>query len=178
MTTVTRFDIRNTSNGNFVRFFNKRKKVGEMKIVGSFFDEDDAWVNKLQEAVDKGNNLDNLMSLISGDIDEEELGDDASMIPTKYRIRYGADQNCGDDIALTLTAFVTTERTKNDGGLDRAKLRGVAEENGIADRLTEWEHRELNGGLLRMNLSNVLRGMRRRGERVVIGNRTWRSKIS
>lgn len=170
-----------------VRLFEKRKLVGE-------FETDDIaredWEEGLSEMIKAGESsdgrnhyptLEEVMDFLSSDAedDEEEEREPGSIVPEKYRIIYGSAQNCGDEIALALTAFVTTGRTSkknSDGGLDRAKLRGVAEENGIGDRLAQWEDNGLNGGLLRMNTSNVLRGMNRRGERVVIGAEVWEAR--
>lgn len=191
--TVTRFDIferKNEEEGDreVVRLFEKRALIGEFDLTDvtrygedpeSDFDTNDfkAWLEQtprtLVDAMD-------YLGEEPADEEEEEEGEESeggSIVPAKYRIRYGAPQNCGDEIALALTAFVTLPRAKGkqdiDGGLDRAKLRGVAEVNGIGDKLANWEERDLNGGLLRMNTSNVLRGMWRRGEQVTIGDKVW-----
>jgi len=192
MTNVTRFntttrpanEAEGTDEREVVRFFDKRKLVGEFDIDDISRDD---WEETLPEFIANTKagdprktpvELTAVMDFLgeeAGD-DEDEERDSGSIVPEKYRVKYGAPQNCGDAIAIALTDFVTEPRKnkKNpDGGLDRAKLRGVAEENGIADKLAEWEDRGLNGGLLRMNLSNVLRGMNRRGERVVIGAEEW-----
>lgn len=184
---VTRFNTttRNDEDGEreVVRFFNKRVLVGE-------FDIDDIqredWEETLPEFIANTKagdprktpvDLTAVMDFLGEEASEEdEEVDGGSIVPVKYRILYGAAQNCGDDMAQTLTAYVTLERAtkKNpDGGLDRAKLREVAADNGIADKLAKWEDRGLNGGLLRMNVSNVLRGMLRRGEQVKVGSTVW-----
>lgn len=184
---VTRFNTttRNDEDGEreVVRFFNKRVLVGE-------FDIDDIqredWEETLPEFIANTKagdprktpvDLTAVMDFLGeGASEEDEEVDGGSIVPVKYRILYGAAQNCGDDMAQTLTAYVTLERAtkKNpDGGLDRAKLREVAADNGIADKLAKWEDRGLNGGLLRMNVSNVLRGMLRRGEQVKVGSTVW-----
>lgn len=85
-----------------------------------------------------------------------------SVIPDEYRYRYGADQNCGDEVAKRLTALVTDPQT----GVDVAKCAEIAAANGIADRFDGWQAKDLNPGMLRMNLGNVLRGMARRGVEV------------
>lgn len=192
MTTVTRFNTivrpatEETEEREVIRLFEKRALVGEVDIDEAREDWEDALPEFLTNDA-KGNPLKAARSLKvvfdflaaePGDEEDEEDEDDAphSIVPEKYRILYGTEQNCGDAIAKTLTAFVTEPRKSKkspDGGLDRAKLRAVAEENGIGDKLAEWEGRGLNGGLLRMNTSNVLRGMNRRGERVVIGAAEW-----
>lgn len=185
---VTRFNTttRNDEDGEreVVRFFNKRVLVGE-------FDIDDISRDDWEEALPnfiantKGGDprktpvaLADVLDFLGEEAsdEEDEEADGGSIVPTKYRILYGAPQNCGDEMALELTGYVTLERAskKNpDGGLDRARLREVAEANGIADKLAKWDDRGLNGGLLRMNVSNVLRGMLRRGEQVVVGKRVW-----
>jgi len=83
-----------------------------------------------------------------------------SVVPDSYKILYGKQQNCGDDIADLL-------KTED--------VYGVAKANGI-DSNEKWgEGRRakgktpLNPGMVRMNLGNVLRGRVKRGEYVVIG---------
>lgn len=175
---ATRFDTRETEDGTELRIFAKRVKIG------AFGTDDIAredWEDALAEFIAAAPRTYSEIEfwLTNEDADEEEYEEDrepGSIVPEKYRVIYGAAQNCGDDVAEVLTAHVTTGRAnkKNpDGGLDRAALRGVAEVNGIADKLAGWEDRSLNGGLLRMNTANVLRGMVRRGERVQIGGTVW-----
>lgn len=193
MTTVTRFNVfarpatEDEDDREVVRLFEKRKLVGEFDTADIQLED---WEDKFTAFLNKdakGNDLKAprtlaaAMDFLSKDADEDEGDGEApgSIVPEKYRILYGSDQNCGDAIALALTAFVTLPRSnpKNpDGGLDRAKLRAVAEVNGIGDKLARWEDNGLNGGLLRMNTSNVLRGMNRRGEQVVIGLQTWEAR--
>lgn len=85
-----------------------------------------------------------------------------SVVPEDYRLRYGADQSCGDEVAKALTAKVTTAN-----GVDLEACRDIAEANGKGDRFDAWVAKGLNPGMVRMNLGNVLRGMARRGEAVV-----------
>lgn len=189
MTTITRFDVftrpatDDADEREVVRFFEKRKLIGEIdadEIVLEDFETAlaefiAAEPRSVEEATEFLTTEADEEEEVEGEDDEEER-DSGSVVPEKYRVIYGAAQNCGDEIALALTAFVTLPRaTKKDadGGLDRAKLRAVAEVNGIGDKLADWEDRGLNGGLLRMNTSNVLRGMHRRGEEVTIGDVTW-----
>lgn len=187
---ITRFDT-TTRPANedrdeieVVRFFEKRKLIGEMPTEEILVGDD--WEDRLTEFLaylDTPKSVEDAIDFLSNEPEEqedsadgEEERDSGSVVPEKYRLLYGSEQNCGDAIALALTAFVTEPRkTKKDtdGGLDRAKLRGVAEANGIGDKLASWEERGLNGGLLRMNTSNVLRGMNRRGEKVEIGSDVW-----
>lgn len=191
-TVVTRFNTttRNDEDGEreVVRFFNKRVLVGE-------FDIDDIARDDWEEALPnfiantKGGDprktpveLTAVMDFLGEEAsDEEDEDEGGSIVPTKYRILYGSAQNCGDDMAIALTAYVTLERAtkKNpDGGLDRAKLREVAKVNGIEAKLAKWEDRGLNGGLLRMNTSNVLRGMIRNGLEVRVGSEVWKADPS
>lgn len=177
---VTRVDTRDTDDGTEVRMFHKRKllhRFGEDDVSREGWeDEIAAFLAEKPRTVEA---VEDFLTAEAGDEDEEEERDSGSVVPDKYRIIYGASQNCGDAIAVALTAFVTTPRaTKKDadGGLDRAKLRAVAEINGIGDKLASWEERDLNGGLLRMNTSNVLRGMNRRGEKVEIGSEVWAAR--
>lgn len=86
-----------------------------------------------------------------------------SVIPDDYRYRYGADQNCGDEMARNLTDRVTKPE-----GVDLEACRDIAARNGIEDRFDQWLARDLNPGMVRMNLGNVLRGKLRRGETVTL----------
>ena len=90
-----------------------------------------------------------------------------SVVPDSYKIRYGSDQNCGDDIADLLK------------GED---VHGVAAANGI-DAEAKWgEGRRITGksplnpGMVRMNLGNVLRGRVKRGEYVVVGSTEYNTE--
>lgn len=173
---VTRFDVRESEEeGDEIRLFHKRTKLFGFGVDDIALEN---WETKLAEYIKTPRTSEQVEAFLT-ECDEEgdeEERDSGSVVPEKYRVIYGAAQNCGDEIALALSAFVTLPRaTKKDadGGLDRAKLRAVAEINGIGDKLADWEERGLNGGLLRMNTSNVLRGMHRRGEEVTIGDVTW-----
>jgi hypothetical protein len=95
-----------------------------------------------------------------------------SVIPDTYRHQYGVDQSCGDDIAKALTAEVTVVTGKNTH-VDVEKVREVAATNGVEDRFDAWLAKDLNPGMLRMNLGNVLRGMARRGDEVRIADRLF-----
>lgn len=180
---VTRFDIFEREGGEVVRLFAKRKLITEVDAEDVLETRGENWEIDLREFIEKQDRtapevLDFLSEEVNEDADEDEDDGEGrgSVVPEKYRQKYGAAQNCGDEIALALTAFVTLPRANKkdvDGGLDRARLRAVAEVNGIGDKLAGWEERDLNGGLLRMNTSNVLRGMNRRGEAVKIGELEW-----
>lgn len=95
-----------------------------------------------------------------------------SVIPDHYRHQYGADQNCGDQIALVLTDAVTIVEGKTTR-VDLDAARAIAAANEVEDRFDRWLAKDLNPGMVRMNLGNVLRGKNRRGEDVVIGERRF-----
>lgn len=80
-----------------------------------------------------------------GDEDEEEAAAGHDVVPQKYREKYGKLGNCGDAYA---EAFAKVK------GMD--ELAKVAAENGVD--INRWAGR--NHGMVRMNLGNVLRGMR------------------
>lgn len=185
---ATRFDFRETEEGDELRVFHKRTLIGRISTDDIAREYSDDFAELAEFIAAKPRTYADVEDFLTQDpsdfdADEEDEGDEApgSIVPEKYRVIYGAEQNCGDDVAQVLTAYVTTDRAskKNpDGGLDRAKLRAVAEINGIGHKLANWEDRGLNGGLLRMNTSNVLRGMVRRGERVEIGSQVWEADPS
>lgn len=87
-----------------------------------------------------------------------------TVVPFKYRLQYGPDQNCGDTVARLLSDYVRDE----NGKVDTDRLSEVANRNGVD--LGKWSH--LNLGMVRMNLGNVLRGRVRNGATVHIGNHT------
>ena len=83
-----------------------------------------------------------------------------SVVPDSYKLLYGKEQHCGDDIAELLK---------------EEDVASVAQANGI-DSNEKWGEGRvakgktaLNPGMVRMNLGNVLRGRVKRGEYVVIG---------
>jgi hypothetical protein len=84
----------------------------------------------------------------------------ASVVPAKYRERYKQHGgSSGDDLAVRLKKWVAAP----DGTVDLAKLRALAEANGV------WSDRYagLNAGLARMTCSNRLRALVRRGSKIV-----------
>lgn len=86
--------------------------------------------------------------------------DKASVVPDSYKVRYGAEQNCGDDVAERLKGYSPFDIAA-DNGIDADEKWGVG-------RLVHGK-KPLNNGMIRMNLGNVLRGRIQRGEYVVIG---------
>lgn len=82
----------------------------------------------------------------------------ASVVPAKYRERY-ADGSCGDTLAVRLKKHVTAA----DGTTDVAKLRALAERNGV------WSasYAKLNAGMQRMVCGNKLRKLTRDGTKIV-----------
>jgi hypothetical protein len=82
----------------------------------------------------------------------------ASVVPAKYRDRY-EDGSCGDDVALRLKRHITAD----DGSVDVAKLKALAQRNGV------WlgSYEKLNAGLARMIVGNRLRHLARAGTKIV-----------
>jgi len=98
-----------------------------------------------------------------------------SVVPDSYKIRYGAPQNCGDDIAEILKGEDVHAVAKANGidanarwgaGRTHVKLYGP-------DKGKRLIHDALNPGMMRMNLGNVLRGRVKRGEYVTVGEYEW-----
>jgi hypothetical protein len=175
---ISRFDIFNRVDEDgereVIRLFSKRVLAVEIDLDDVVREN---WEEDLPEFLKSGERLGGEVLDFLGEEGDEDEGDEegeggGSVVPAKYRLIYGAAQNCGDEIALALSDYCRDE----EDGLDREKLAEVASANGIADRLDKWINRSLNGGLLRMNVSNVLRGMNRRGEQVVIGSMVWEAR--
>tara|TARA_B100000424_G_C22898532_1_gene477925 strand:+ start:902 stop:1330 length:429 start_codon:yes stop_codon:yes gene_type:complete len=78
----------------------------------------------------------------------------SSVVPRKYKEKYGTEANCGDDLAQ--------------------KIKGVTPETPEwitickANSIDPGRWSSLNNGLQRMNLGNVLRGRVARGEEIDI----------
>ena len=87
-----------------------------------------------------------------------------SVIPDDYRVQYGVDQNCGDDVAVRLKDATTGK----DGKADMAAVEAIASKNGLGDKFDQWVSRGLNNGMVRMNLGNMLRAKARKGDEVAI----------
>lgn len=79
------------------------------------------------------------------------------VVPASYKRKYGKAQTCGDSVAQHLVQR------------DIVYLTDVAEANGID--IKRWAHCQY--GQVVMNLGNVLRGMIKRGDYVVIGTDEW-----
>ena len=85
-----------------------------------------------------------------------------SVVPLAWQRAYQRHEDkalrgtCGDEVAAELR-----RRTTKGGKLDVAALQAIGLANGF-DPLVRWAGR--NEGMLRMNTSNVLRGMAKRGE--------------
>lgn len=104
--------------------------------------------------------------------DGEDEGEDdqpvATIVKPKYKAEYAQhDGTCGDRMASAFSKFCRNE----DGELDLAKLAQVKKANGIA--AVRWS--QLNPGQQRMNASNVLRGMLRRGDDVTVGSEKFKA---
>jgi hypothetical protein len=104
--------------------------------------------------------LDGILAALQSAIDAA-AAKRGSVVPDEYRYKYGADQNCGDDVAKRLTAAVT-----GPDGVDLTEARKIAALNGVEDRFDGWMAKDLNPGMVRMNLGNVLRGLARKEQEV------------
>jgi len=91
----------------------------------------------------------------------------ASVVPDSYKQRYGAEQNCGDEIAELLKGHDVHDVGKDNGINVDAKWGNGRKKQG---------KKPLNSGMVRMNLGNVLRGRVKRGEYVVIGKNEFNKK--
>jgi hypothetical protein len=81
------------------------------------------------------------------------------VMPAKYRERYAEHGgSSGDDLAVRLKKQVATA----DGSIDLAKLREIAEANGVWDA----RYANLNPGMQRMDVANRLRALARHGAKL------------
>tara|TARA_R100001594_G_scaffold33685_4_gene62442 strand:+ start:953 stop:1504 length:552 start_codon:yes stop_codon:yes gene_type:complete len=89
-------------------------------------------------------------------VDEAEGDEDAavpsSVVPSRYKERYGTKANCGDELANCLDGIDSSSDAWSQ----------LAADNGID--WSRWSH--LNNGMRRMNLGNVLRNMAKKGTRL------------
>ena len=78
-----------------------------------------------------------------------------SVVPMAYKTKYKATgkNSCGDTLSEKLAKVCQTK----EGKVDLKKIAAVKKENGIED--SRWLN--LNPGMQRMNLGNVLRGILR-----------------
>jgi hypothetical protein len=82
-----------------------------------------------------------------------------SVVPSKYREQYKEHGgSSGDDLAVRLKKHVAAD----DGSIDLAKLRKLAEANGVWDE----RYNKLNAGLARMTCGNKLRALVRHGAKI------------
>jgi hypothetical protein len=74
----------------------------------------------------------------------------ASVVPTKYRDKY-RDGSCGDALAAQLHTHITND----DGTTNLAKLKALAQLNGV------WRanYAKLNAGMQRMCVGNRMRAL-------------------
>ena len=103
-----------------------------------------------------------------GEGDEEE-GGKGSVVKAKYKKKYQPTHDTnGDEFTEAFRAATVNE----DEAVDVNKLNHVARDNGL--KITQWMHLKnkdggVNVGMIRMNLGNVIRGMYRNGQDIVIG---------
>jgi len=109
---------------------------------------------------------------------DEEAGEDGKMqVQQKYRDRYKkTDGTCGDDMAYAMRdATQVVQDGKEVCSPD--ELRVIAKKNGLVERYDDnWSSH--NTGHARMILTNALRGKLKRGEKVVVGSRTWKENAA
>ena len=85
-----------------------------------------------------------------------------SKISAKKKNEYGKDQHCGDELALILKEYC------------KGRVAEAVIEIGRANNIdVQKKYGNLNPGMQRMNLGNVLRNRIRNGYKVVIGNDIW-----
>lgn len=96
----------------------------------------------------------------------------ARLVPKKYVEKYGKARSNQDEIANALKEYVADDK----GKIDEAKLAGVAKDNGLSEKLHEYQGKNLNVGMQRMNIGNLLRGLVNKGHDVKIGKTTIRGK--
>jgi len=109
---------------------------------------------------------------------EEEEGDagpgNSGVMRYNYYKQYRANGgSCGDGLAEAMAAYCQMADTGKTGKANRTitdieRVLEVASENGI-DAKAKWGH--LNNGMVRMNLSNVLRAKLAKGEKVTINGK-------
>lgn len=100
--------------------------------------------------------------------DEKKTG---TVVPLSYKEKYkaaGDPTSCGDEVANAFKAHVTVGKQ-----MSPTMLRQVANENGLDSKLDEYQDKNLNPGMQRMNIGNVLRGRAKRGEMVKVGETIW-----
>lgn len=156
---------RATLKGQTISWFDGRKKVGTSEHPSVT----EALIGGILAALTFPTTIEEAIPAVEAAI-SEALIRKGSVIPDSYRHQYGVDQNCGDAMAAELKDYC-------GGGLndplDINRLETVASANSISDRFDTWMDKGLNPGMVRMNVGNVLRGMLRRGEAVVIGDRKF-----
>lgn len=104
--------------------------------------------------------------------DEDEEPEGGNIVPIKYRLRYGSEQHCGDQMAQVLKQAVTAQDAEGKDFCSEPVLIQIADQNGVD--YTKWAH--LNIGQRRMNLGNVLRGKLNRGQEVRVLETIWEAK--
>lgn len=134
------------------------RDAGYVKTRGGFKQEGD------EEVSSEAKNWDELyMELIeAGDIEAEDLG---FGVKHKYKELYKPHGGkCGDDLSFRISQHVENV----EGGVDRQKLERFAKANDawrpayahLVTKSGSW-----NGGMARMNVSNILRGKMRRAQK-------------
>ena len=104
-----------------------------------------------------------------GESNKDQTHKSNSIVPMRWKLAYELTKlpgTCGDKMAQAFAEAIVTE----EGPISLVELRKIGTANKV-DVAKRWGH--CNPGQQRMNLSNVLRGMVRRGETVKIGSETF-----
>lgn len=100
-----------------------------------------------------------------------------SVVPASYKARYAArgnPANCGDDFAHEFESVISTTNGKGKKMVDMEALREIAERNGIGNWFDHYVTKDLNNGMVRMNIGNRLRARIKKGEKLEY----WPTKVS
>lgn len=99
--------------------------------------------------------------------------DSGSIIPAKYKKKYGATAGtCGDRLALALKEATTTKNEDGRPCLDVEALFAIAKANEVDPK----PYAKMNNGQKRMNIANKLRGVLLDGNDVKIGTTVLKGK--
>lgn len=179
---------------NFIKAFNGRTKIGEYNTESIDFDDYVALVEGLEDNLHSNNwvkeghtwksPVESPLTLLNGQTFESALMDfhskiiqkendefDAELsideeqpkfIPDHYREKYGKKQHCGDIVAQVMDEKeVTIYENKGKRVLDMVKFEKIAEANNLPINGS-------NSGQKKMNLSNRIRTILRKGGQVDI----------
>jgi hypothetical protein len=151
-----------------------------------FGSEFDAWQEEMDELHGFEEDEEDEEDEGEGEGDEESEEDDEErsgmVFSEEYKAKYAQHgQSCGDDVAGILKEEVTIQvprinkegkKTGTKDSCSMSEMKNIAKANELGSRLEGWL--DLNIGHIRMVLGNALRARINRGEKVVIGKKTWK----